>query len=279
MSLLLMAGTAQGHNDGIHQRLTFMAARLFNRCVEGTEVPMLKPLEVRYIVKANLREQNRNFFARITRWHFYDEKQTQRRVVWFIETRLHERFNDRLLEIDAAESSAEEYSALGSLINFIQGVTSPVQVVPIFHPRWWRFGASDKFNHFEVDADGVERLLDTSCARVLTTKEEDLLDLLISTANATLDAVRAEIPGMNATWQVFWREDPADGDFGRYGVVGNSFGREVRFRCGEERCQLLAGDPIYREFADQRHAQAVLSTMKAMLIMQRRRMMAEPDSG
>ncbi|MEJ2132502.1 MAG: hypothetical protein P8Y95_13010, partial [Gammaproteobacteria bacterium] len=109
---LVLASGAQGYNDEIHQQLTFMAARQFNRCVEGTPVPMLKPLDVRYIVKANLREQNLNFFARMGRWHFYDEEQRERRVVWFIETRLHERFNDKVAELDAAEDPTVQYAAL-----------------------------------------------------------------------------------------------------------------------------------------------------------------------
>lgn len=273
VGVLTLAGTAEGYNEGIHQQLTFMAARQFNRCVEGTELPMLKPLQVRYIVKANLREQ-----ARIGRWHYYDQKQTERRALWFIETSLHERFNDKLSELDEAEEPTKKYAALGSLLSFIQGVTSPVQVVPIFHPRWWRLAASDRFNHFAVDADAVLKLLGTSCSPLFAMEEKDFLDVLINSANVTLDAVRGAIPGMNATWRVFWQEDPDFGDFGQYGDVGNSFGREVEFKCGEEACQLLQGDPIYREFADQRHAQAVLSTMKAMLIMQRRRLAAGSGS-
>jgi hypothetical protein len=275
---LVLASGAQGYNDEIHQQLTFMAARQFNRCVEGTPVPMLKPLDVRYIVKANLREQNLNFFARMGRWHFYDEEQRERRVVWFIETRLHERFNDKVAELDAAEDPTVQYAALGSLLNFIQGMTSPAQVVPIYHPRWWRWGASDKFNHFDVDPDGVQKLLDTSCSSLFAMSEKDFQEVLVDTAHATLAAVRSKIPGMNATWEVFWEEDPDYGDFGQYGEVGNSFGREVEFDCGEEQCQLLEGDPIYRAFADHQHYQAVLSTMKAMLVLQRRHMPGEADS-
>lgn len=272
MWLLCLAGGVHAYNDEIHQQLTFMAARQFNHCVEGTDVPMLKPLEVRYIVKANLREQNLNFFARIGRWHFYDTQQAERRTAWFIETRLHERFNEKVVELEAAGDSNEAYAALGSLLNFIQGMTSPVQVVPIFHPRWWRWGASDKFNHFEVAADGVEKLLDTSCERLAAVEDDDFQYLLTSTATATLDAVRGDIPGMNATWKVFWEEDPDYADFGQYGDVGNNFGREVVFPCGDEECRLLEDDPIYREFANQRHAMAVLATMKAMLVMQQRHM-------
>lgn len=278
MCLLWLACSVQAYNDDIHQRLTFMAARQFNHCVEGTDVPMLKPLAVRYVVKANLREQNRNFFAGISSWHFYDKAQAERRALWFIETSMHERFNEKVLEMQQAEDSTEEYAVLGNLVNFIQGVTSPVQVVPIFHPRWWRWGASDKFNHFAVATDDVQKLLETSCPSLTGMGDVDFNSLLISTATVTLDAVRAEIPGMNATWRVFWEEDPDYGDFGQYGEVGNNFGREVAFRCGDETCQLLEGDPIYREFANQRHFQAVLSTMKAMLILQRLHLPGQSDS-
>lgn len=265
---------ANAYTDEIHQQLTFMAARQFNHCVENTKVPMLRPLEVRYIVKANLREQ-----GGIARWHFYDRKQAERRALWFIETSMHEHFNDELRALDKAKDPEDEYEALGSLLNYVQGVTSPVQAVPIYHPRWWRFAASDKFNHFEVNADEVEKILEDSCSKLFTMKERNVLDVLISTANATLDAIRAPIPGMNATWEAFWEEDPDYGDFGQYGEAGNNFGREAEFECGKQECQLLEGDPIYREFADERHAQAVLSTMKAMLIMQRKRVIAQARNG
>jgi len=80
---------------------------------------------------------------------------------------------------------------------------------------------------------------------------------------------------MNATWQVFWREGKA-GEFGVYGPAGNEFGREAEFPCRSERCRLLENDPIYADFALRQHRLAVVSSMRAMLVLQRFRARQDP---
>ncbi len=94
---------------------------------------------------------------------------------------------------------------------------------------------------------------------------EQLMGLL---AVDTIEAVQAPIFGMPVTWEAFWRLAEEPGDFGEYGPAGNNFGRETEFDCAQESCVLLDDDPLYRDFALQRHAAAVLATMRAMVFMQ-----------
>jgi hypothetical protein len=71
------------------------------------------------------------------------------------------------------------------------------------------------------------------------------------------------------SWQVFWKPASKAGDFGEYGPAGNNFGRKTSFRCGAAKpCLLLDDDPLYEEFALQRHADAVRATMQAMYLLQ-----------
>ena len=72
--------------------------------------------------------------------------------------------------------------------------------------------------------------------------------------------------------------------FGEYGVAGNEFGNRVEFRCGTEddpkmRCLLLKDDPLYQEFAFDRHREAVSATMIAMLLVQRQLRSSDPAPG
>ncbi len=69
---------------------------------------------------------------------------------------------------------------------------------------------------------------------------------------------------------MFWELNDDPENFGEYGPAGNNFGRATEFRCqSDDRCVLLNDDPLYAEFARQRHASAVRGTLGAMLLVQR----------
>ena len=81
--------------------------------------------------------------------------------------------------------------------------------------------------------------------------------------------LKEKIAGYPVSWEAFWSFGEQSGDFGEYGIAGNQFGKRSSFRCADdERCLLLEDDPLYQEFALQRHVEAVQATMKALLIMQ-----------
>ncbi|MDZ7827389.1 MAG: hypothetical protein U5R48_16895 [Gammaproteobacteria bacterium] len=273
----LTALPAAAYREETLQDLTFLAAKRFNRCVERTSVPRLSALQVRNLVRGNLREADTNFLRRATRWNFYDRsRQDPRRLLWSIDTRFHDRFDDVADRVLAEETrDTDRYENLGTVVHYLQTVTIPADVVPIFHPRPWRWPAGDRFTLYELDPDERAAALGNLCPELLSTPEDETFGTLLDrTAAATMAAIRSPIADMDATWNVFWEEDEP-GRFGSYGPAGNSFGREARFPCGEERCVLLAGDPIYREFALTQHRLAVLSTMRAVLVLQRRRAQRE----
>ncbi|MCC5884976.1 MAG: hypothetical protein JJT88_00910 [Gammaproteobacteria bacterium] len=277
--LALLAGGAWGYKSETRQQLTFLAAKQFNECVAGTDVPRLTALQVRNLVRGNLSEGDPGIARRTINWQFYDRSnQATPRVLWAIETRMHSRF-DELAEAVLADGLDEDlarFERLGEVVHYLQSVTVPANVVPIYHPRRWRWNGSDAFTHFPMDREALLARMAQVCVELLATPEtEGLSTLLDSTAAVTIANIRAPIADMNASWQVFWREGEA-GEFGSYGPAGNRFGREAEFPCRSERCRLLENDPIYAEFALRQHRQAVVSSMRAMLILQRFRAQRDP---
>lgn len=271
LACAMASAPASAYEGSLHQELTFIAAKHFNNCAGDASLPRLTPLQVRYIAKANVRQTEANIFRRLTRWNYYDrEEQRPRSMLWFIQTRMHQHFNRLVAELDAAEALADRYSGLGRIVNYVQDMTSPAHVVPVFTARWWRWDISDRFDRYPVDVDAVSAAVGDDCGD-LEADADDWDNLLSATAERTLSAVREQIPGLPVSWQVFWRiGDP--GGFGRYGGAGNNFGRPAEFDCGgrtrAERCVLLERDPLYEAFAADRHVEAVRATITAMWMLQ-----------
>jgi hypothetical protein len=203
------------------------------------------------------------------RWNYYSpESQDQKDVLWVIETRFQGHYRSLLRQIELGDKAEDRLKAVGRVISYLQDVTSPPRVVPVFTGRWWRFSFSDRFDRFPVDPGAIDERLVDSC-ETLGLDSEDFETLLSSTANTTISAIKEKIAGYPVTWEAFWSFGEKSGDFGEYGIAGNQFGKRSSFRCADdERCLLLEDDPLYQEFALQRHVEAVQATMKALLIMQ-----------
>ncbi len=264
LAVILACGCASAYEGRAHQQLTFIAAMQFNRCVSDLDVPRLTALQVRYVARAEWR-----FSRKVARWPYYDGRdENRKRLLWFIQTRLHEHFDAAVSKLAAADDLSRKYANLGVIVNLIQDMTSPAHVVPVFTTRWWRLSFADRFNTYDVDERAVEEAIGDYCMP-LDGGGETFADVLHRTAEDTRAAVRAPMLGLPATWEAIWRlGDP--GEFGEYGDAGNTFGRPTRFDCGEdERCVLLKDDPLYAAFALERHLAAVRATMAAMLLAQR----------
>ena len=269
---LLMGFAAELHSydSDIHQQLTFLAAKQYSKCAE-TQQGLYRPsaLDVRYLVRANVAQADAGFFSRMFRWNYYSPNpQDQKDVLWVIETRFQGHYRSLLRQVELGDKAEDRLKAVGRVISYLQDVTSPPRVVPVFTGRWWRFSFSDRFDRFPVDADAIDERLVDSCDR-LELGSEDFETLLSTTANTTISAIKERIAGYPVTWEAFWSFGEKSGDFGEYGIAGNQFGKRSSFRCADdERCLLLEDDPLYQEFALQRHVEAVQATMKALLIMQ-----------
>lgn len=267
-----IAGAAAAYEGEIHQRLTFIAARHYNHCVEGTGLALLTPLQVRYVAKANANQAEQSWWQRLFRWNYYDRsEQSAGRVLWLLETRMHNSFRDTLARLDSTQDLGRRFTSLGRVVGHVQDATTPSFVAPIFTTRWWRFNIGDRFASFPVNAEALSAP-DLEMCSVARGADGTFEALLKATADRTLASIREPIRGMPATWEVFWEFDRDADDFGSYGAAGNNFGRQTTFRCPGERsrdCVLLAGDPLYYEYAKARHLDAVRATVSALAMMQR----------
>jgi hypothetical protein len=267
----LLPGTGVAYDPPLHQQFTFIAAKQLNRCLEGSPLPRLTPLQVRYIAKSDVAQAQGSWIPQF-HWGYYDRSsQGQKKLLWLIDTRLHDHFRQLESEMSSAQEMSDRYSDLGYVVNYLQNMTSPAHVVPVFFTRWWRFSLSDRFDGYPIDTEALERALGaTDCTTLLESPDPPVEEVLRDTASATLLAVQRRIDSLPVTWQAFWKlaDDPEQ--FGEYGRAGNNFGRRVEFKCGEAKCVLLDKDPLYDAFALERHVDAVNATMRAMLWMQRR---------
>jgi hypothetical protein len=267
----LLCEISTAYEPSLHQQFTFIAAQQLNRCLEGSSLPRLTPLQVRYIAKSDVAQAQGSWFRAPFRWGYYDRAaQDQRKLLWIVDTRLHDHFEQLKGDLSQAQEMSEQYSDLGSITNYLQNMTSPAHVVPVYFTRWWRFSLSDRFDSYPIDEAAVQEALHVDCEALLAAPDLSIDDLLRDTASSTLRAVQRRIDDLPITWQAFWKlaDDPEQ--FGEYGRAGNNFGRRVEFKCGDTRCVLLEKDPLYDAFARERHVEAVNVTMRAMLWLQRR---------
>jgi len=268
-----IAQIAHPYPGATHQQLMFLAARQYNECVKDTPQLRLSALQVRYAAKAAVSQAEASFLRRMFRWGFYErEEQSPKSSLWVIETRMHEHFNALVAEAHAATTDAEMFPVVGRIAAYVQDVTSPVRVVPIYSARFWRFNTHDRFTAVKVQEEQLASALTEACDAVLTDTRPEYSSILEATANQSLAAIRQPIPGMPTTWQSFWRLASDPSDFGEYGPAGNRFGARTSFRCGDERCVLLNKDPLYAEFAQARHVDAVVGTMRVLHSLQLRRL-------
>jgi hypothetical protein len=266
---LCIATCSWAYQGADHQFLTFLAAKQFNRCVQGTDIPPLTPLQVRYMARANVGLVDRSVFARMFNWRYYDrDDQSEQSLLWIVDTRFHDHFNDLSQRLAAIEDPMKAYQDLGRILSYVQLVTSPAHVVPVYTARFWRLSFGDRFDGFPLDRDALEKAAEGDCS-FLDETPTSYGEILGDVAQRTMDAVMAPIPGMPVAWSAFWNPSQDPGDFGDYGPAGNSFGRRTEFRCGDgQRCVLLKDDPLYADFALARHRDAIRGTQSAMLLMQ-----------
>jgi len=267
----MVAGSVRAYDGDVHQQLTFIAARQYNRCAEVSHLTRLTPLEVRYVAKANAGQAERSGWLRMFRWNYYDRgDQSAGRFLWLIETRMHERYRVTLRRLAQARDLGRRFTNLGRVVNHLQDATTPAHVAPVFTTRWWRLSFADRFSTYPVDEAALSAALGDACVAVRAA-DGRFEKLLVDTAERTIAAIVEPIRGMPSTWQAFWELNDDEGGFGRYGAAGNNFGRQTTFPCTDDDdrlCVLLSGDPLYAEFAKARHLDAVRATVSAMAMMQ-----------
>ena len=271
---------AFAYERDVHQQITFIAAKQMSRCESLPDLApdvRLSALDTRYIVKANVAQAGSNVFVRMFRWNYYNPMGDEvKPVLGIIDTRFDTHFNVLLEELSESDQRQQRLSMFGRILSYVQDVTSPAKVVPVFTGRWWRFSFSDRFDKFPVDVTRLEKALGNYCADLEPHYRLDKADianamntLVRRTAVETLRNVEMNIDGFPITWASYWQPAKNEKEFGAYGIAGNNFGVRAVFACGDgEQCLLLKDDPLYQDFAHIQHLIAVRVTIQAMFLMQ-----------
>ncbi len=264
--MLVWPVAALAYPDDVHQEMTFLAARLLNQCLIADGQAPLSALQVRHIAQANTQMADRSLFVRMFRWNYFASVPGAGRTLFgLVDTRFEGHFEELATAFGAGGQDRSKLRKLGRMVFYLQRMTTPQRVVPVFSERFWRLSFADRFDEWPLDHAHLSVSAAGQCEPLLAAGPTPAA-LLQTVVADTLDGIRSPISGMPVTWEVFWQLPKQAGAFGDYGVAGNRFGEEIEFDCdASEPCVLLRHDPLYREFADARHTVAIRATMQALM--------------
>lgn len=233
---------------------------------------------------------------RLTNWHFYNpnktsEAVTRRSFVEQSQRRLWQRAKHGFESMSEAEGKA---LFLGALIHFVEDVSVPAHVVPVYHgpfiPRI--IGDFKLLYQYLIDAgrtdgkkvnDAIDNLSpDTTwILEQFTSKKSptctdanmpnDTPDhIRQQLAQATLDALQKEVDDCNgAKWNIFWN-GTIDSEKNKYFKAYNTripefnhHGKIVDAN-GKYLCTVREGDQRYRQFLFDRHLDAVKADLRLL---------------
>lgn len=178
------------------------------------------PSEAAAVASANLWE-DKNL---IDKWFRYSHFYHPRNEVGILRANSQARVQAIQRRLDQGGLSRQKLlDLIGALLHHVQDMTVPLHVMPVNH--FW----TDRFEKLEVTSES--RLQFDSCASLLARGlAVDAVGLHHETAAETYEevlnsALQASAPaGFSVPMTWFWEEGAA-GDFGSYGILGNSFGR------------------------------------------------------
>lgn len=233
--LLILSGifslSAWSYSIPNHHQLTKLSGELLKACKLNYKLNLQEVIDYSGLEDSDPHEGN--IGTRLANWHFYhghDEKD-----VWFVKGVIRKTFHTRWKKMEMsfykANTISDKSRSTGALIHFIQDVTNPSHVVPVYHGP----GRKDLYDYYPIQEDSMRKLFQSNCAKVKSLAiNESIPGLLHSTAKATLESLKETIQynqnGIdesmelgNALWSL---PSHKSGDFfGDYGVWGNNFGK------------------------------------------------------
>jgi len=292
----LSTGKALAYEPNLHSQLSAEALRQYQQCNPSDAWSVkYRDLFVQYskLEDSILHNPNRG-----RQWHFYSPKGdlglSESGAQISLNTRFYELLDaaDRMLKNPFLQEFEFKklYETMGRLSHYVQDVTVPANVIPIYH---WS-GQRDRFQSYSfkpATASGVfEQNRDSICKAVLQ-EGAQLETLLAETARQTLVAAEKEslsvIVGKTQqvfTWSLFWSEhhqchQREKEKFKDYGLFGNRFGlTQMKDRCDpddgpspilqfckETECKVTKSQ--YDEFSSRRHMAAITATQKLLFYL------------
>jgi hypothetical protein len=266
--ILLTALPSFAFGPDTHERFSISAAMVYQQCTGHA-------LADKYIAAFadGAKKEDDPGLTRALNWHFYNNG---KKIGHYWKYVLYcDGSNERIFQarLDKLESlitqkkySVEIYTVAGRIAHYIQDVSSPPHVAPIFHV------SDDKFDNYWSAVKPVADIA-SICGDIKGITEPH--ELLEQAAQNTLKAIDAPVmfdngkmPG-GETWQKFWGgpEDKDLSGFKTYGEYGNVFG--VVPPCKSKVCGAYNTD-VFDKFYNERCLRAVTDTVRLLVYLDRR---------
>jgi hypothetical protein len=135
ISLLYFKGESKAYSvDKAHQHLTKIALNVYGFCAnEVTPSNQKTNFNEKIIIDANIEEDEGHWLLRIFNWHFYYPERNKYRKGIFIKETLDRTFDGLIKGLISEPPQKKGYEILGRVLHFIEDVTVPAHVVPVYH--------------------------------------------------------------------------------------------------------------------------------------------------
>jgi len=263
-----------------HQSVTDMAIKAYTSCIKerGVEDTLIDGTKL--IVEATKLEDESPLMQRYFNWHFYDVyKNTEfsmGKSATGARKSLHHIYNERinsLVKSLTSNKKNEIYEFSGRLVHYIQDMTVPAHVSPIYHFKFLWIDESDHFDSMREWETATfappHNLCNINVSGILGLKvyAHSILD---KTAKQTIERIQEIIPVPDGhklegkSWEEFWvlRNPKNDDSYSGVKYGFSPYGRQGR-NGFEEFCK--TDKDICLEFFQKSFNDAVASTVKVLL--------------
>jgi hypothetical protein len=284
--LLLFSSTGYTISKDKHQVVTINAINAYQNCLQKLGLEDSLKAGVSVIAEATKEEDESPLLERYFNWHFYDAYRETDLYMGLSLTRanksLHCIYNKRVDSLVSAiknENIEQIYKYTGSVIHYIQDMTVPAHVAPIYHYNFI-IDKSDYFDEMPEWLTGINPLTVAECNSFNSNSQDinyELNSLLNNTAEITRTRIKQVITASQGhelngkTWEQFWvLRDPnkeksypwyIKSGFSHYGEKGNEGWKKF---C-EPSNSINRG--LCMSFFNKSHTSAIYNSVRALLLI------------
>jgi hypothetical protein len=220
VSIFFFSSAGHTISKDMHQVVTITSINAYQNCIQKLQLNDSLKAGINSIVKATKEEDESPLLERYLNWHFYDafrEDNDNRmgRSLTGARKSLHYIYNDRVDSlVDAINKTNLEqiYQYTGSVLHYIQDMTVPAHVAPIYHYKFLFIDKSDYFDEMPGWKGTIRPLTDSQCEEFNKTTQnlnETLNTLLESTADGTRKRIKQKfnVSIGHALYGKTWKEE------------------------------------------------------------------------
>jgi hypothetical protein len=261
--LILFSKQVSGYSTSTHIVLTQRAIEEYRFCNQTTGAKNISSDEEKIIYQNNISEDT-VLWRKVLNWHFFNPTKDLGAGTL---GHGHGSFVSRFHKLEQDMQKKPSLKTLGRLTHYVQDVTNPAHVAPVYHT------SNDSFDNYNFQENLPPFISASDCQKIAGDANKSYWEVLVSTANHTLSEMNSSFSytkgdiAQSITWsEAFWDLNYGPGSkkpgFGHYGIFGNQFGS---LEIGEYKV-----DPtVYSNFAKQQTRDALNATILLLEIYQR----------